>query len=64
MTYVNSASDMIIKSKVVIINGNVINTLNHDTYGYYTGESAIHNGSNPSNKGCDNVGIIRVLGWR
>ena len=55
---------MILKSKTVLISGKYIDTLNLSGHGYATAESTLHTGSTVQNKDADNVGVIRVLGWR
>lgn len=62
--YVRSGKDMILKSKTVLISGKYIDTLNLSGHGYATAESTLHTGSTVQNKDADNVGVIRVLGWR
>lgn len=62
--YVRSGKDMILKSKTILISGKYIDTLNLSGHGYATAESTLHTGSTVQNKDVDNVGVIRVLGWR
>ena len=62
--YVRSGKDMILKSKTILISGKYIDTLNLSGHGYATAESTLHTGSTVQNKDADNVGVIRVLGWR
>ena len=60
-SHVGGYNNTIVKSKMVTINGSVINTYKGDK-GYWTGEGNIM--SSPSSSYGDNIGIIRVLGWR
>ena len=63
-TYVSGSYHyMFVKAKQVQISGSTINTFKN-TYGYCTGEMEIRNGNTTIGKYVDNVGIIRVLGWR
>ena len=62
--YIRSNKNMILKSKTVLISGNKIDTLNLSGHGYATAETKIPNSAYPYNEDADNVGIIRVLGWR
>ena len=63
-TYVTGSYNyLFIKAKQVQINGTTINTFTNN-YGYCTGEMEIRNGNTTIGKYVDNVGIIRVLGWR
>lgn len=64
-TYIASSYHyLFVKSKQVVINDKKITTFKHSTYGYCTGEMEIRNGNTTIGKYADNVGIIRVLGWR
>lgn len=63
-TYVSGSYNyMFVKAKQVQISGSTINTFKN-TFGYCTGEMEIRNGNTTIGKYTDNVGIIRVLGWR
>ena len=63
-TYVSGSYNyMFVKAKQVQISGSTINTF-ENTFGYCTGEMEIRNGNTTIGKYTDNVGIIRVLGWR
>lgn len=63
-TYVSGSYNyMFVKAKQVQISGSTINTF-ENTFGYCTGEMEIRNGNVTIGKYADNVGIIRVLGWR
>ena len=63
-TYVTGSYNyLFIKAKQVQINGTTINTFTNN-YGYCTGEMEIRNGNTTIGIYVDNVGIIRVLGWR
>ena len=64
-TYIASSYQyLFVKSKQILINGTKIDTFKHSTYGNCTGEMEIRNGNVTIGKYADNVGIIRVLGWR
>lgn len=64
-TYIPSSYHyLFVKSKQIVINNKKITTFKHSTYGYCTGEMEIRNGNTTIGKYADNVGIIRVLGWR
>jgi hypothetical protein len=55
---------IVIKSKTVKISGKTIDTYKDDNNGYYTGEVGFTGNTNNGAYRRDNVGIIRVLGWR